>query len=176
MKNPLLDAVRAMKAKRVAIVVGDADEMGLPDMQETLGAEAEAGAQRACCGEQGGAARRAFHGAGAGAAGAGAASPSAAAALFPGSPRCCQAAHHCQRNATNITVHGFRSSFRDWVAEETNHPSDVAEMALAHTVENKVIGAYKRGNLLDKRRRLANDWEDYCIGYLSCDNVISLKV
>jgi integrase len=64
----------------------------------------------------------------------------------------------------NITVHGFRSSFRDWVAEETNHPSDVAEMALAHTVENKVIGAYKRGNLLEKRRRLANDWEDYCLG------------
>ena len=64
----------------------------------------------------------------------------------------------------NITVHGFRSSFRDWVAEETNHPSDVAEMALAHTVENKVIGAYKRGNLLEKRRRLANDWEHYCLG------------
>jgi integrase len=66
---------------------------------------------------------------------------------------------------SDITVHGFRSTFRDWVAEETNHPSDVAEMALAHTVENKVIGAYKRGNLLEKRRRLANEWEDYC-----CDN------
>jgi len=64
----------------------------------------------------------------------------------------------------DITVHGFRSSFRDWVAEETNHPSDVAEMALAHTVESKVIGAYKRGNLIEKRRRLANDWESYCIG------------
>jgi integrase len=63
---------------------------------------------------------------------------------------------------SDITVHGFRSSFRDWVAEETNHPSDVAEMALAHTVENKVIGAYKRGNLLDKRRRLMTDWENYC--------------
>ncbi len=74
----------------------------------------------------------------------------------------------------DITVHGFRSSFRDWVAEETNHPSDVAEMALAHTVENKVIGAYKRGNLLDKRRRLINDWEDYCHEVYT-SNVVSIK-
>jgi integrase len=75
----------------------------------------------------------------------------------------------------DITVHGFRSSFRDWVAEETNHPSDVAEMALAHTIENKVIGAYKRGNLLDKRRRLADDWADYCNGFVSSNNVIQLR-
>ncbi len=75
----------------------------------------------------------------------------------------------------DITVHGFRSSFRDWAAEETNHPSEVAEMALAHTVENKVIGAYKRGNLLDKRRRLAEDWSDYCKGSLSYSNVIQLR-
>lgn len=75
----------------------------------------------------------------------------------------------------DITVHGFRSSFRDWVAEETNHPSDVAEMALAHTVENKVIGAYKRGNLLDKRRRLANDWADYCLE-INKPTVVPLKV
>jgi integrase len=74
----------------------------------------------------------------------------------------------------DITVHGFRSSFRDWVAEETNHPSDVAEMALAHTVENKVIGAYKRGNLLDKRRRLINDWEEYCHEVYT-SNVVSIK-
>jgi len=74
----------------------------------------------------------------------------------------------------DITVHGFRSSFRDWVAEETNHPSDVAEMALAHSVENKVIGAYKRGNLLEKRRRLAEDWENYCLGLLKL-NVIAIR-
>ncbi len=74
----------------------------------------------------------------------------------------------------DITVHGFRSSFRDWVAEETNHPSDVAEMALAHTVKNKVIGAYKRGNLLDKRRRLINDWEEYCHEVYT-SNVVSIK-
>jgi integrase len=74
----------------------------------------------------------------------------------------------------DITVHGFRSSFRDWVAEETNHPSDVAEMALAHTVENKVIGAYKRGNLLDKRRRLIKDWEEYCHEVYT-SNVVSIK-
>jgi integrase len=76
---------------------------------------------------------------------------------------------------SDITVHGFRSSFRDWVAEETNHPSDVAEMALAHTVENKVIGAYKRGNLLDKRRRLANDWADYCLE-INKPTVVPFKV
>lgn len=76
---------------------------------------------------------------------------------------------------SDITVHGFRSAFRDWVAEETNHPSDVAEMALAHTVENKVIGAYKRGNLLDKRRRLANDWADYCLE-INKSTVIPFKV
>ena len=75
----------------------------------------------------------------------------------------------------DITVHGFRSSFRDWVAEETNHPSDVAEMALAHTVENKVIGAYKRGNLLDKRRRLAEDWENFCKTGHSQSNVVMMR-
>jgi integrase len=75
----------------------------------------------------------------------------------------------------DITVHGFRSSFRDWVAEETNHPSDVAEMALAHTVENKVIGAYKRGSLLDKRRRLATDWEYFCKTGNSQSNVVILS-
>jgi len=60
------------------------------------------------------------------------------------------------------TVHGFRSSFRDWVSEETNHPSEVAEMALAHTIVNTVERAYRRKDLLEKRRLLLNDWENYC--------------
>ncbi|MGE0603848.1 MAG: tyrosine-type recombinase/integrase [Xanthobacteraceae bacterium] len=63
-----------------------------------------------------------------------------------------------------VTVHGFRSSFRDWVAEATNHPSQVAEMALAHTIENKVEKAYRRGDLFEKRKRLMRDWEQYCGG------------
>lgn len=58
--------------------------------------------------------------------------------------------------------HGFRSSFRDWAAERTNHPSEVAEMALAHVVENKVEAAYRRGDLFEKRRAIMKDWERFC--------------
>lgn len=62
------------------------------------------------------------------------------------------------------TVHGFRSAFRDWVSEETNYPSDVAEAALAHVVRNKVEAAYRRGNLLAKRREMMNAWANFCEG------------
>lgn len=61
-----------------------------------------------------------------------------------------------------ITVHGFRSSFRDWVSEETSHSPEVAEKALAHTIANQVEAAYRRGDLLEHRKRLMKDWEDYC--------------
>lgn len=60
------------------------------------------------------------------------------------------------------TVHGFRSSFRTWVAEETEFPGEVAEAALAHQNPNKVERAYQRGGLLDKRRKLMNAWGIYC--------------
>jgi integrase len=60
------------------------------------------------------------------------------------------------------TAHGFRSSFRDWVSETTNFPSELAEAALAHTIENKVEAAYRRGNLLEKRRAVMNAWGAYC--------------
>ncbi len=63
----------------------------------------------------------------------------------------------------NVTVHGFRSTFRDWAAECTNFPSEVVEMALAHVVGNKVEAAYRRGDLFEKRRRLMDAWADYCI-------------
>jgi integrase len=62
----------------------------------------------------------------------------------------------------SITVHGFRSSFRDWVSEETQHSPEVAEMALAHTIKNKVEAAYRRKDLLDRRRILMQDWLDFC--------------
>lgn len=62
----------------------------------------------------------------------------------------------------DITIHGFRSSFRDWAAERTAYPNHVVEMALAHVVGNKVEAAYRRGDLLDKRRRLMNEWARYC--------------
>lgn len=61
-----------------------------------------------------------------------------------------------------LTVHGFRSTFRDWVAEETFHSSEVAEKALAHAISNQTEAAYRRGDLLEPRRKLMKDWEDYC--------------
>jgi integrase len=67
-----------------------------------------------------------------------------------------------RRMKLNITVHGFRSTFRDWVAEATNHSSEVAEMSLAHAISNKVEAAYRRGDLIDKRRLLLRDWEIFC--------------
>lgn len=59
------------------------------------------------------------------------------------------------------TPHGFRSSFRDWASEETNFPGDVAEMALAHVIKDKTEAAYRRGELLAKRRRLMEAWARY---------------
>lgn len=61
-----------------------------------------------------------------------------------------------------ITTHGFRSSFRDWAGETTRHPSDVCEAALGHIRERKVHGAYQRGDLFAKRRKLMNDWARFC--------------
>jgi integrase len=65
-------------------------------------------------------------------------------------------------NRADLTVHGFRSTFRDWAAERTGFERDVVEKALAHTVGSKVEAAYQRGDLLEKRRRLMNAWADYC--------------
>jgi len=65
---------------------------------------------------------------------------------------------------TDLTVHGFRSTFRDWAAEKTHHAREVAEMALAHTVGDKVEAAYRRGDLFEKRRAIMDDWADYCLG------------
>ena len=61
-----------------------------------------------------------------------------------------------------ITVHGFRSSFRDWAAETTSFPHEACEMALAHVVGDKVEAAYRRGDMFDKRRALAAAWAKYC--------------
>jgi len=63
-----------------------------------------------------------------------------------------------------ITVHGFRSTFRDWVSEETEYSPELAEMALAHTIENKVEAAYRRGNLIERRKSLMKHWESFCEG------------
>jgi integrase len=61
-----------------------------------------------------------------------------------------------------ITRHGFRSTFRDWAAETTGFPNHVVEMALAHAVGDAVEAAYRRGDLLEKRRKLMEAWAAYC--------------
>ena len=78
-----------------------------------------------------------------------------------------------RRMQVDVTVHGFRSSFRDWCAESTGYAHEVAEMALAHTIDNKVERAYRRGDLFDKRRRLMDEWAEFCANGVSAagDNV-----
>jgi integrase len=67
------------------------------------------------------------------------------------------------------TVHGFRSAFRDWAAERTSYPGEVAEAALAHTIANKVEAAYRRTNYLDKRRQMMAEWAEFCEGRAQSD-------
>lgn len=76
------------------------------------------------------------------------------------------------RMEISVTGHGFRSSFRDWASETTAFPRELAEMALAHTIENKVEAAYRRGDLLEKRREFMSDWESFVIGAKK-DNAVS---
>ena len=61
-----------------------------------------------------------------------------------------------------LTVHGFRSSFRDWCAEMTNYPRELAESALAHTLKDQTEAAYQRGDMFEKRRKLMDAWATYC--------------
>jgi integrase len=76
----------------------------------------------------------------------------------------------------DLTAHGFRSTFRDWAAERTTFPNEVVEMALAHAVGNKVEAAYRRGELLEKRRRLMDAWGQFCAtAPAKKDNVVSLR-
>jgi len=62
----------------------------------------------------------------------------------------------------DLTVHGFRSSFRDWAAERTGYANEVAEMALAHAVGDRVEAAYRRGDMFEKRRRIMANWCEFC--------------
>ena len=67
-----------------------------------------------------------------------------------------------RRMKANVTVHGFRSTFRDWASEVTSFPHEVCESALAHTISNKAEAAYRRGDLFEKRRRLMDAWSSFC--------------
>lgn len=71
--------------------------------------------------------------------------------------------------------HGFRSTFRDWASECTNYPRDVAEMALAHAIGDKVEAAYRRGDLFEKRRRLMADWATFCGRTQPRGGVVSIR-
>ena len=62
----------------------------------------------------------------------------------------------------DLTVHGFRSAFRDWAGEATHHPREVMEHALAHLLKNKTEASYARGDLFQKRRAVMADWSDFC--------------
>jgi integrase len=94
--------------------------------------------------------------------------PDPAAPLFPGSRRALPMSNMVmlmllrRMKRDDLTVHGFRSTFRDWCAERTSFPREVVEMALAHTIENKVEAAYRRGDLFEKRRQLMDAWARFC--------------
>jgi integrase len=74
-----------------------------------------------------------------------------------------------------VTVHGFRSSFRDWAAERTSFPREVAEMALAHAIPSAVEAAYRRGDLFEKRARLMQSWADYCAKPAGTGKVLPIR-
>ena len=69
-----------------------------------------------------------------------------------------------KRLKIDATIHGMRSTFKDWVAETTNYPNEVSEMALAHSISNQTEAAYRRGELLGKRRSMMQDWSDFVHG------------
>ena len=79
-----------------------------------------------------------------------------------------------QLDRPDLTVHGFRSTFRDWTAETTNHPRRIAEKALGHALQNKTEAAYQRGELLEKRRLLMQDYCNYANSLQ--DNVIAINI
>lgn len=74
-----------------------------------------------------------------------------------------------------LTVHGFRSSFRDWCAEMTAYPREVAEAALAHSLSSATEAAYQRGDIFDKRRKLMDAWSDYCLTGSTTGKVIPIN-
>jgi len=74
-----------------------------------------------------------------------------------------------------LTVHGFRSTFRDWCAEMTSYPREQAEAALAHVLKDQTEAAYQRGDMLEKRRKLMDAWADYCLNGRQSSDVIPIK-
>jgi integrase len=90
--------------------------------------------------------------------------------IFPGAFRCGGVNGEMLRRLLStmgrddLTVHGFRSTFRDWIADRTNYSGELAELALAHAIRNQTEAAYRRGDQLEKRRPMMDDWANYCAG------------
>ena len=81
----------------------------------------------------------------------------------------------CDRQSNRPAVpHGLRSTFRDWVAEQTNYPGDMAEVALAHKISNAVEASYRRGDMIEKRRRMMTDWADFMGGEVKGGQVVRI--
>lgn len=100
--------------------------------------------------------------------------------VFPGKPGRAVSNMIClatlkRMERADLTVHGFRSTFRDWCAESTAYPRDVAEMALAHAIEDKSEAAYRRGDLLEKRRALMSDWAEFCGKVRTGGDVVAIR-
>jgi integrase len=75
----------------------------------------------------------------------------------------------------DVTVHGLRSTFRDWAAERTSFPNEVVEMALAHAIPSAVEAAYRRGDLFEKRRRLMDAWSEFCAKPAANGKVVPIR-
>ena len=75
----------------------------------------------------------------------------------------------------DLTVHGFRSTFRDWAAERTAFPAEVAEMQLAHVQPSAVVRAYQRSDLFGQRRQLAEAWARFCAAPAPAGEVVPLR-
>ena len=75
----------------------------------------------------------------------------------------------------DLTVHGFRSTFRDWCAEMTNYPREVAEQALAHALPDRVEAAYRRSDLMERRRHLMEDWAKFCARPVMTGEVVPIR-
>lgn len=80
-----------------------------------------------------------------------------------------------RRMKVDAVPHGFRSSFRDWAAERTAYPHEMAEMALAHVISNKTERAYRRSDLFDKRRRMMEDWSKFCDTIMPAGEVVPIR-
>jgi hypothetical protein len=78
-------------------------------------------------------------------------------------------------NRGDLTVHGFRATFKTWATERSNFPRELVEAALAHVLEDKIEAAYQRGDMLEKRRRLMGAWAELCDKRVPVRTVVNLR-